>query len=294
MSGIIALAVVSAPVFAEEGQDATIFFRAVNAGYKDEQSAQNFDFFEIAKSATSDIDLATYKIQYYNSSDSLAGELEFVEPTILHAGSVVFGFNKSPQYADASSRYLYSFSSAGLASTAGRLRIMRDVDIIDEICWGKNACVQPLPKFATKQEENRTAFRQPDGTFIQTEYYPLINSAAIIFPEPAPTPSCSGLKITEIYSYYEEDSSEQFIELYNSLDQEIVLDACAVRYKNKEYPLQESLQPGQYLLMQDISLAKNPASENAIELLDASGIVDVATYSHGQKKGASLSLLDGQ
>ena len=84
---------------------------SINAGYKDDQSAQNYDFFELEKSVADDLDLSGFRIQYFNSSDKLAGELEFAEPSILRADTVVFSFNKSPQFADFPSRYLYNFSS---------------------------------------------------------------------------------------------------------------------------------------------------------------------------------------
>ena len=113
--GIIAMLVLARPVFAEElSTSAPLYFRAVNAGYKDDASAQNYDFFELEKGIADDLDLSSFRIQ-----------LEFAEPTILRANTVVFGFSKSPQYQDAPTRYLYNFGSSGLASTSGRLRIVQ-------------------------------------------------------------------------------------------------------------------------------------------------------------------------
>ena len=298
--GIIVAAMFARPVFAEPSVPTSpLFFRAVNAGYKDDNSAQNYDFFELGKTVADDLDLSAFKIQYFNSSDNLAGELEFAEPTILRANSVVFGYQKSPQYQDAPARYLYNFSSSGLASTAGRLRIVQGEKIIDELCWGKTSCDQQLPKFATKQADNRTAvICQKDCTelFSLEEYYPNIQEDAIYIPEPEPVekPSCSGLKITEIYSYYEENSSEQFIELFNSNEYDQNLTACTLRYKNKNYSLNGTLTAESYTIIQDILLTKDPSSSITIELRDENGLVDSLTYSHGQKRGASLALLDGQ
>jgi hypothetical protein len=298
--GIIAAFALARPVFAEESEPAApLFFRAVNAGYKDDNSAQNYDFFELAKVVSDDLDLSSFKIQYYNSSDNLAGELEFAEPTILRGDSVVFGFNKSPQYQDATARYLYNFGSSGLASTAGRLRIIRGEKVVDEICWGKPTCEQQLPKFATKQSDNRTAVichTNCSELFTLKEYYPEIKPDAIFIPEPEPViaPSCSGLKITEIYSYYEESSAEQFIELYNSNDYDQELSVCTLRYKNKNYPLTGTLTANSYTIIQDILLTKEPSSSLAVELLDGNGVVDSLTYSDGQKRGASFAIIDGQ
>ena len=298
--GIIVAALIARPVFAEETPPASLTFSAINAGYKNDESAQNYDFFELTKNVQDDIDLSSFKIQYFNSSDNLAGELEFTEPSIMRANSVVFGFNKSPQYQDASARYLYNFGSSGLASTAGRLRLMQGENVIDELCWGKLTCDLQLPKLATKQEDNRTAVicRTADceAVYSLQEYFPGINEDAIFIPEPEPVelPSCSGIKITEIYSYYEENSAEQFIELFNSGDEEQDLFTCSLRYKNKTYPLQGALAANSYTIVQDILLTKDPSTSISIELVDANGVVDSIIYSHGQKRGASFALIDGQ
>ncbi|MCQ2571124.1 MAG: lamin tail domain-containing protein [Candidatus Saccharibacteria bacterium] len=285
-----------APVFAEEGKEKPLLFHAVNAGYKDEQSAQNYDFFEIAKSTDGNLDLSPYKIQYFNSSDNLAGELEFAEPTILQSDSVVFSFGKSPQYLDASQRFLYNFGTAGLASTAGRLKILLGEEMVDEICWGKTTCENNVQKFATDQVENYTALRGENNEFIYEKYYPAVNEDAFLIQEPEPEQikTCNGLMITEIYSYYEESSSEQFIELYNSGDEELTLDSCILRYKGKDYPLLGILAPKQYTIVQDLILTKDPSSELVIEILDGNGLVDSVSYTHGQKKGVSIILVDGQ
>ena len=300
---LVTLVFAGVPAFAEEdalpNSAPPIFFRAINAGYKDDQSAQNYDFFELSKTVADDLDLSIFRIQYYNSSDKLAGELEFAEPTILRADTIVFGFNKSPQYADLPARYLYNFSSSGLASTAGRLKIIQDSEIVDEICWGKLTCENNSQKFSTSKEENLTAVRCLEScaeTVSYEPYYPEINAEAIYIPapEPAQNSSCAGLKITEIYSYYEENSAEQFIELYNDSDSELSLGACILRYKNKEYPLVGSVAAKEYALVQDILLTKDPSTSLTLEILDSNGVVSSAEYAHGQKKATSFALLDGQ
>ena len=291
---VVNIGLLAVPVFADDAPTPTLFFRAINAGYKDDDSAQNYDFFELAKNVSDDLDLASYKVQYFNSSDKLANELEFPESTILHAGSIVLGFAKSPQFANMASRYLYYFGSAGLASTAGRLRIVQGETIIDEVCWGKLTCDNVLAKFATSQDDNKTALRLQDGDFIYEKYYPEINQDAFYVPEPEQTQSCAGLKITEIYAYYEDDPDEQFVELYNSLDQDIPLEACMLHYKNKDYALQGTLAPGRYIIVQELTLTKNPSTSVSLEIVDFDGVVDAASYAHGQKIGTSIALLDGQ
>ena len=58
---------------------------------------------------------------------------------------------------------------------------------------------------------------------------------------------CLGLEITEIFSYYEESPSEQFIEMQNTSGAEINMLGCGLRYKNKIYYLPEyALMPSDY------------------------------------------------
>ena len=317
ITNIITITGISVPVYAAGPPDLEpeppLYFRSINAGYKNDDSTQNYDFFRLAKSVEEDLDLSEYKVQYYNGNDNLSGEIEFAESTILRSDTVVFGFEGSPQFANASSSYLYNFGSTGLAATAGRLKIVQGDEIIDEVCWGKLSCANQFKKFATSEEENKTAIRLPDASFIYEKSYPDIDEDALLIPEPEPEfepesepvtepemPSeqiqlCVGLTITEIYAYYEEKSDEQFVELYNSLDQEIILDSCAIRYKNKEYPLQGKLAPHQYLTFRGITLTKNPSTELTLEIIDGGGsVVDAAKYTHGQKAGTSYALFDGQ
>ena len=280
----------------------TLSFSAVNAGYKNDLSSQNYDFIELTKTGD-DLPLAGYKIAYFNSSDNPAGEISFDENATLVADKLVLGFHGSPQFAEMPEEYQYKFGSSGLASTGGRLQLLLDDEIVDELCWGKIVCENSLNKFATKQEDSRTAVRCVDECeepFIYESYYPDPNLEAIVVleseeqaAEPEPIVSCEGLVFTEIFSYYIEDNSEQFVEFYNTSNHAINLDGCYLRYKNKLYPMSGEVQPASFYVSQDLTLTKNPNSPLTIELIDDNGIVASADYPHGQKKGVSYALFDG-
>ena len=45
---------------------------------------------------------------------------------------------------------------------------------------------------------------------------------------------CKGLNFSEILSYYDTSKSEQFIELYNVSAEQVLMDGCMIRYKNKK------------------------------------------------------------
>ena len=211
---------------------------------------------------------------------------------------VIFGFNKSPQYADFAPRYLYNFGSSGLASTAGRLKLMQGDTIIDEICWGKLTCDNAMTKVRYRQRENKTAIRcRGLEPFIYEQYYPEIDSAAHLYPRArAENKMCHALayRLRKYIRITKKIPHEQFIELYNDSDLRFHLDACTLRYKNRNYPLLGVIAPKSYSLLQDILLTKDPSSSLTIELLDANGQVFAAEYFHGQKKSTSYALLDGQ
>ena len=322
LASISLLTLVHAPLaFAAEPAPPTLSFSSVNAGYKDDLSSQNYDFIELKKTGDN-LPLADYKITYYNSSDNLSGEISFNENAVLVADTLVLGFHNSPQFSNMPDEYLYKFGSSGLASTGGRLQLVYADEVVDELCWGKIVCENWLNKFTTKQESNRTAVRCQDEceeAFSYEEYFPDPDPEAIqiLEPdieqpaeqepesesepepysepelEPEPIVSCEGLVFTEIYSYFVDDSSEQFVEFYNASDHSILLDGCYLRYKNKLYPMSGEVPSASFFVSQDLVLTKNPNSSLTIELIDDNGSVASADYPHGQKKGMSYALFDG-
>ena len=266
-------------------------FSAVNAGYKDGASAQNFDFIELYRPQTEEPHaLANYRIVYTNSSGNFAGEFTFNEYAFLAEEYLVLGYKGSPQYQDSPETYLYNFSSSGLASTAGKLELYYFDELIDELCWGKITCAQQFPKFATSEGANSSILLLAEDE----NYYAEINPEAImeIKPETPSPPSCAGVQITEIYSYYQEDSSEQFIELHNPTAADILLDYCRLNYKKRYFALDGTLPPGQYLAFQDddLLLTKNPTKDIVISILDADdNLVTSASYGKKQKRGVSYA-----
>lgn len=84
------------------------------------------------------------------------------------------------------------------------------------------------------------------------------------------------------------------MELYNP-DIACDLDGLFLRYKNKNYPLNGSIEQNEYLVYQnpDLVLTKNPTTQNSLELTNAEGnVLDEAIYLHGQKAGLSYNRFD--
>ncbi len=123
-------------------------------------------------------------------------------------------------------------------------------------------------------------------------------------------PVCAGLEFSEFLTYYTDDPSEQFIELYNSSAEAIDLSKCRLRYKKKLYyfaPQIDELYQGvskrnasssnliapnsYYIYRPEITLTKNPTTELLYEIVDINGdLVDSILLPHGQKKKTSYAL----
>ncbi len=269
-------------------------FSAINAGYKTDESSQNYDFIELYRpSDDAPHSLADYRIVYTNSSGNQAGEITFSEYLYLAEDYLTLGFKGSPQYQDAPDYYLYNFSTSGLASTAGKLELFYGDELIDEVCWGKITCAQQFPKFATSESLNESIMLLSEESGYYAE--PNWDSIIEILPESSPLPSCDGITITEIYSYYQEDSSEQFIELFNPTSEPISLDNCRLVYKKKSFPLSGVVAAGQYLAFQDdeLLLTKNPTKAIEIIIRDANDTaITTAIYDKKQKRGTSYAQFD--
>jgi len=97
-----------------------------------------------------------------------------------------------------------------------------------------------------------------------------------------------------VLSYYDDSQAEQFVEFYNDGMEQILLDGCQIKYKNKYYPLSGILKPEGYVAryLDDFSITKNPATSNILELVDVNGeVVDKLEYPNGQKKGTSYAMI---
>ena len=278
----------------EEIYSPPLRFYALNAGYKDDNSSQNYDFVALEKQIPDALELASFRIIYTNSSGNEAGGISFADNLVLTADQLVLGASISPQYSDhAGTYYVYDFGSAGLASTAGMLQLYQGTEIIDEVCWGKLTCANNLGKFATKMDDNYSFVRGEEG-FTAEKYYPEIADVIVDAAPPIEIPTCKGVIFSEILSYYAESPEEQFIELYNPTPTDIMLDACSLRYKNKDYPLTGNLRSGMYFVYKntDLILTKNPTTSGELTLVDGSGeTVATLSYPHGQKKGISYALI---
>ena len=287
-----------------EKPTSALVISAVNAGFTRGEAQQNYDFIELYNITGEPLLLDGYRLVYLNSAGNVGGSLEFVAGTVLNAEYLVLGYARAPQYVGVASEYLYGFGgNTGLASTAGSLLLYFGEVVVDEVCWGSAVCGQSLVRFATGEMENMTARRcvvdgllegcVGGGEFRYEKYYPEINERALIITTPEVEEvvgKCFGLAFSEIYSYFELDYGEQFVELHNPTDEMIELGGCGVSYKNKVHALSGVVEPGGYFAFRDegLKLTKNPTNSNDVLLVDVDGsTIARTTYFNGQKKATS-------
>lgn len=277
-----------------------IIIKAIHPGYKIDGVSDVGELIELQNLSDAPLSLAGFSLRYTNSSGKKVTILEFAEGSLMTGETLLLRYYKSPEHAASDLNYRTS-----LAMSAGPLELIAAETIIDSVCWtGKNDCAKPF-KSATPTTLVRDLF---SGEFTHEESYtPTFDPSVPSYyappeePEKDPneaeetgTPQCFMLEFSEIYSYYDSDQPEQFIELHNPSSSGVSLNGCQIRYKKKLYDLSGSISPDGYFAFypsDQFSLTKNPSSKVSIELIDADGsIVEEISYPKGQKKATSYAL----
>lgn len=272
----------------EVEKEPELFIKAVNPGYTIDGKSNVGEFIELArKNADEPLLLTGFILGYTNSSGNFSNLLEFPENSWITGESIILHLSGSDDEL-AHLTYLKT-----LAMKAGPLSLIKDEKVIDSVCWtGKEGCLADF-----KAANPTTIVRDPE-TFEfshQSDYLPVYNPDNYRIDEPEDetiVPQCQHLEFSEILSYYESYQSEQFVELYNPTSNQILLNGCSLRYKNKIYPLIGIIQPEEYFVryLNDFTLTKNPTTINSLEIIDTTGeIIDILDYPNGQKKATSFA-----
>ena len=271
------------------------FIKAINPGYKIDGISNVGEMIEIGSREKTDtpVSLAGITVGYTNSSGNFSTLFEFPENSWITGENVLLRLASSPKSELAAATYTKT-----LAFSA-ELSLFIDGEEVDKVCWtGKKGCyksfssakptilVRDLKTGEFSHEENY----QPE---YRAENYLVIENNEEEKKEELIS-RCRGLEFSEVLSYYESMKSEQFIELHNTSTEEMKLDGCKIRYKNKKHILSGVVPADGYLAYrpEGFSLTKNPVNLNEIELIDADEkILDSLIYMNGQKKGTALALL---
>lgn len=267
-----------------------IYIKAINPGYTVDGKQNVGEMIELARpkeNSDAPLSLAGLKIGYTNSNGNSVDLLEFP------GGSWMAGENLLLRLSSSTSSELANFQYfKTLAQKAGTLELILDGEIIDSVCWtGKDGCYKSFDSKAPTtlvRDEETSLFSHLES--YEPKYDPQ-NYYEETIQDETPEKQCEKLEFSEILSYYESYQSEQFIEFFNPTAEQIFLNGCKIRYKNKLFDLEGVVGPEQFYVrrLNDFSLTKNPTSQNVLELIDVDGsVADTLIYAD-QKKATSYA-----
>ena len=284
-----------------------VFIKAINPGYTVDGKSNVGEMIEIAiEGGQRDEwkELASYSFSYTNSSGKTTVLVELPMHIKVASENLVLRLASAPEAAEANFNY-----KTTLAMGSGRVSVTLGDEMVDEVCWGKKGCAGGFSSASptilvrndvTGEMEHRVEYTpnyNPDAVKIEAMEDVAVDVETGVSDESGRgggVGHCAGVEFSEVLSYYAETQSEQFIELHNRNSEQVLLNGCRLRYKNKEYGLDGIMQADAYMAryLSDFAITKNPASSNMIELLDEDGaILDKMTYPNGQIKGASYAMI---
>lgn len=293
---------VLAPVVDADGVLTTnLVILSYNPGFSDPYVGE---FVELKKLPKNSISLAGLAIVYETSSGSEYTVLEFSEEHQMVGESLLLRLASSNEVKNAGQLPVADATyTRNMAQSAGRIKLKYQDEEIDSLCWGlkETGCYQAfktgkkdLPTTLVREITDEEIGEFSFLTGYVPSFDPLNPSLRVLeVIEEVVEPQCRALEFTEIYTYYETSSVEQFIEIYNGGEEEVEMDGCFVSYRGRNYALRGNLSARRYLAIYPytewgVILTKNPTSANKLLLVDVDGeTVDSLTYYNGQKKGVS-------
>ena len=267
-----------------------LFIKAVNPGYTIDGKSNVGEMIEIGRKESDEpVLLAGTTVGYTNSSGNYSELFRFPENSWMTGETILLRLASSPGSELAAVNYTKT-----LAFKAG-IELKREDKTIDEVCWtGKTECYTEF-----KSSNPTTLVRNLETGLFEhkNEYAPDFNEKNYEErnseeKENEVTSQCKGVEFSEILSYFETTKAEQFIEFHNNTAEQVLLDGCKIRYKNKTYNLSGVILADEYTVYypQLFSLTKNPTNRNVLELIDTNGeVIDTLIYGNGQRKGTAYA-----
>lgn len=291
---LINMVLLGGMVKAESDNTPEIYIKAVNPGYTIDGKSNVGEMIEIGrKSSDAPISLAGIAVRYTNSSGKDFDLFDFPDNSYMAGELILLRLASSPESELANVHYSKTLAMSG------SLTLLRDGEEIGKVCWsGKEGCyksfVSSAPSTLVRNLEKGEYEHVVDYTpSFDADNYRVDEIKTDDEAEVKPS-QCKKIIITEILSYYEVTQVEQFIELYNSGSEQVLLDGCRIRYKNKEYELSGIVKPEEYSVYYPVgfNLTKNPTNENTLEIIDTDGVVVCKmSYPNGQRKGTAYALI---
>ena len=281
-----------------------ILLFSYNPGFSDPYIGE---FFEMKKLSKTSISLAGLSVIYETSTGSEYVVYEFPDGDEMIGESLLMRLANSDEVKVAEEKEVTVADATytrNMSQSSGRIKLKYDDRVFDSLCWGlkEDDCAKA---FSPKKPTTLVRELNDDeiGDFIHNaDYKPVFDATKTNLKhaekvEEIVEPQCRSLGFSEILTYYETSSAEQFIEVANNGEETVKLEGCFIKYKNKNYALTGEIKPNEIRAFYPASewkltLTKNPVSANMLSIVDTDGeTVDNLTYYSGQRKGVSLAFL---
>ena len=273
-----------------------IYIRAINPGYKIDGINNVGEMIEIGRiGSDAPISLAGTAVGYTNSSGNYSTLFEFPENSWMAGESILLRLASSPGSELAAVQYKKT-----MAMNAS-LKLLVDGEVMDEVCWtGKKDCYKAFSSarpttlvrnIETGEFEHELVY---NPEFDEKSYYVIKEDETEGQKETLHEKQCNSLQFSEVLSYYDTSKTEQFVEVFNAGSEQVLLDGCKVRYKNKKHILSGIVEAEGYFAYYPVgfNLTKNPTNSNKLEILDADDtVVDVMEYPNGQRRGTAYAMI---
>ena len=286
----------------EGGKIVNVLISSYNPGFSDPYQGE---FVELRRLSETSILLAGLSVVYETATGSEYVVYEFPDGDEMIGESLLMRLASSNEVKEAAKSGTVAADATytrNMAQGEGRIKLVYAGDVVDSLCWGSDE-VGCYDKFDSRNPTTlvREITDEEIGDFGHiASYMPKFNAEkpGLKHNEPEEEvvePQCREMEFSEILTYYENVSAEQFVELYNRGEEDINLNGCFIKYKNSNYSLTGIVAAHSFTVVYpaqswSVNLTKNPTSSNKLQLIDTDGeIVDALTYYNGQKRGVSLA-----
>lgn len=276
--------------------------KSYNPGYTNEG-----EFVELLKLSENDISLAGLTVIYITSSGNEYVVYEFPKESEMVGESLLMRLASSDEVQNAENYHDVAdvTYTRNMSQSKGKINLVYNDKVVDTLCWGLGGdnCFSAFNSKKPTTLVRDLSAEEYEDLFVHTaNYTPNYNPESpglriTEVPEEKIEPKCRTIEFSEILTYFENSNAEQFIELFNRSDEKVELSKCFLRYKNKNYSLSGEVGANGFKVFYNVSewglsLTKNPASSNFLEIVDADGeIIDKLIYYSGQKKGVSFAMI---
>lgn len=286
----------------ENEKTLNLVIASYNPGFSDPYVGE---FFELVKLSENSILLAGLSVVYETATGSEYVVHEFLDGDEMIGESLLMRLANSDEVKRAgagNAQVADATYTRNMSQSSGRIKLVYEETVVDSLCWGLDE-VGCYAKFNAKQPTTlvRDISEEEIGEFEHVvDYAPKFDAEkpGLKHNEPEEEvvePQCREVEFSEILTYYESASAEQFVELYNRGEEAVNLEGCFVKYKNANYALLSKVAEHGFVVFYPArdwgtTLTKNPTSSNKLQIIDTDGeVVDTLVYYSGQKKGLSLA-----